>query len=197
MSKTKSTKAGKAVDRVNNSKPANKADGKKTFIEKIFKFVGVGLTCTIIDYSIYSLSVMVLFGGNVDMAWLATVISGTISTFAAYELHSHITWKQSDPGKYGIIKFFAWNAAQVVVIRPVLTFIMGLLTGFYEFAFMISDGIGLPFEYEFVESTGIFVLMTAVTMVINFLVYNRLIFGKSKSSDTTKKATISKSGQKN
>lgn len=149
-------------------------------MNKIFKFVGVGVTCTIIDYAVYSLAMMLLFGGDTNLAWLATVISGVVATFAAYEMHSHITWKTSDPGKYGIIKFFAWNILLVIAIRPALTFIMGLLTGLYQFAFMISDGIGLPFSYEFVESTGIFVLMIAVTMVLNFLFYNRIIFGTPK-----------------
>ena len=155
---------------------------RKVTAGKVFKFIGVGVACTIIDYVVYSLVVMLFFGGNTDQAWLATIISGIVATFAAYELHSHITWKTSDPGKYGIIKFFAWNALLVAAIRPALTFIFGLLTGFYQFAFMISDGINLPFSYEFVESTGIFVLMTVVTMILNFLFYNRIVFGKAKTN---------------
>ena len=152
-------------------------------MNKIFKFVGVGVACTIIDYALYSLLVMLFFNGDTSQAWLATIISGVVATFAAYELHSHITWKESDPGKFGIVKFFAWNALLVVAIRPALTFIFGLLTGFYQFAFMVSNGINLPFSYEFVESTGIFVLMTTVTMILNFLFYNRIVFGKKKAGE--------------
>ncbi len=159
---------------------------KNKKLAKILKFVGVGVACTIIDYTLYSLLVMLFFGGDTSRAWLATIVSGVVATFAAYELHSHITWKESDPGKFGIVKFFAWNALLVVAIRPALTFVLGLLTGFYQFAFMVSDGINLPFSYEFVESTGIFVLMTTVTMVLNFLFYNRIVFGKKKDEESNK-----------
>ena len=162
---------------------------EKVTANKIFKFVGVGIACTIVDYSIYSLMVMLFFGGDTSQAWLATIVSGVVATFAAYELHSHITWKTSDPGKYGIIKFFAWNALLVAAIRPALTFILGLLEGFYQFVFMISDGIHLPFSYEFVESTSLFVLMTAITMILNFLFYNRIVFGKAKVDDAPSKAS--------
>ena len=156
---------------------------ENTLINRILKFTGVGITCTIVDYALYSLFAVVIFGGNPNLYWLATMISGTVATFAAYMLHSHITWKERDPGKYGIVKFFAWNILLVIAIRPVLTFIFGILTGLYQFAFMITDGIGLPFSYEFVESTGIFVMMIAVTMVLNYLFYNRIIFGAVKTDE--------------
>ena len=161
----------------------SKSDNNKTMLNRILKFVGVGITCTIIDYALYSLFAVVIFGGDQNLYWLATIISGTISTLAGYELHSHITWKERDPGKYGIVKFFAWNILLVIAIRPVLTILFGFLTGLYQFAFMISDGIGLPFSYEFVESTGVFVLMIAVTMILNFLFYNRIIFGTAKPDE--------------
>ena len=161
----------------------SKSDNNKTMLNRILKFVGVGITCTIIDYALYSLFAVVIFGGDQNLYWLATIISGTISTLAGYELHSHITWKERDPGKYGIVKFFAWNILLVIAIRPVLTILFGFLTGLYQFAFMISDGIGLSFSYEFVESTGVFVLMIAVTMILNFLFYNRIIFGTAKPDE--------------
>lgn len=155
-------------------------------LNRILKFVGVGVACTIIDYALYSLFAVVIFGGNQNLYWLATIISGTVATFAAYELHSHITWKERDPGKYGIVKFFAWNIFLVIAIRPVLTILFGFLTGLYQFAFMIFDGVGLPFSYDFVESTGVFVLMIAVTMILNFLFYNRIIFGTAKSDEDSR-----------
>lgn len=147
---------------------------------KIFKFIGVGVAATLIDYAVYSLVVMVIFGGNTNFAWAGAVSSGVVATFAAFFMHSKITWKDKDPGKYGIIKFFAWNAFVVIAIRPVLTLFFGLLIGLYQFAFMIFDGVGVGFSYEFVESTGIYVLMTAVTMTLNFIFYDKIVFGKKK-----------------
>ena len=100
-------------------------------MNKIFKFVGVGITVTIIDYLVYSFVVMVLFGGNTDQVWLGSIISGAVATIAAYILHSKITWKGRDPGKYGILKFFGWNILLVAAIRPLFTLFFGLLDGLY------------------------------------------------------------------
>ena len=168
-------------------------------MNKIFKFVGVGITVTLIDYLVYSFVMMVLFGGNTDLVWLGSIISGVAGTIAAYILHSNITWRGRDPGKYGVLKFFGWNILLVAAIRPLLTLFFGLLDGLYEFAFMITDGIGIPFTFEFVESTGIYVLMTAVIMVLNFLFYDRVVFGEVKHKDNGKKKvnvdSVRKSGE--
>lgn len=146
-------------------------------MKRVFKFLGVGLTITVIEYIIYTLLMMVVFGGNVEMAPVATMISGTIATIVAFIMHSKITWRERNPGKYGIIKFFAWNILLVALIRPGLAAFFELLTGLYQFAFMIVEGIHLPFSYDFVESTGIYVLMTAVTMTLNFICYEKVVFG--------------------
>ncbi len=160
-------------------------------MNKIFKFIGVGLTVTLIDYLVYSFTMMVIFQGNTDLVWLDSITSGIAGTIAAYVLHSNITWRGRDPGKYGILKFFAWNALLVAVIRPGLTFIFGILDGLYEFAFMLTDGVGLPFTFEFVESTGIYILMTAVIMVLNFLFYDRVVFGTvNKKDDNNKEVDV-------
>lgn len=168
-------------------------------MNKIFKFVGVGITVTLIDYLVYSFVMMVLFGGNTDLVWLGSIISGIVGTIAAYILHSNITWRGRDPGKYGVLKFFGWNVLLVAAIRPLLTLFFGLLDGLYEFAFMVTDGIGIPFTFEFVESTGIYVLMTVVIMVLNFLFYDRVVFGEVKHKDNGKKKvnvdSVRKSGE--
>ena len=152
-------------------------------MNRILKFAGVGIITTIFDYALYSILVMVFFGGDTSKVALATIISGTAATFVAYFLHSKITWKERNPGKYGIIKFFLWNILLVIAIRPALTFVFGLMEGLYQFAFMISDGINLPFSYEFVNSTGIYVLMTIVTMTLNYLFYGRVVFGKTEKEE--------------
>ena len=155
---------------------ATKKDGDKQLGKRILKFIGVGLACTAVDYAVYAFCVMVLFGGNTDMAGVGTVISGTVATFAAFILHSKITWRTRNPGKLGIVKFFLWNAFVVIAVRPVLALFFGLFGGLYEFGFMIFGGLGMT--YEFVESTGIFGLVLAVTMVLNYVFYDRIVFGQ-------------------
>ena len=145
--------------------------------KRLFKYIVVGCTITLADFLIYTVLMAVVFSENVDMAGVASIISGVIATCVAYLLHGNITWKNRNPGKLGVVKFFAWNAFMVILLRPLMSFGFKSLTGLYQFAYMISSAIHLPFSYDFVENTGLFVLMTIVTMTLNFLCYDRVVFG--------------------
>lgn len=73
--------------------------------------------------------------------------------------------------------FFFWNGVCAVIISPLLTWLFSLMTPIYEFLFTLSKAIFLPFDYNFIESTFIFIFTTCVTMVLNYLFYDRLVFG--------------------
>ena len=115
------------------------------------------------------------------------MIAGIIATGAAYLMHSNITWKERDPGKFGIIKFFIWNILVMVCVRPLLTLVFRLLTGLYEWVFGTGVNIGINWDYNFVESTGIYGFMTIITMILNFTVYERLIFEKKPQKENKNK----------
>lgn len=159
-------------------------------MKRVFKFLGVGLTITVIEYIIYTLLVMVLFGGNTEIAPAATAISGAIAMVVAFLMHSKITWRERNPGKFGIVKFFAWNILLVALIRPGLAAFFELLTGLYQFGFMITSAIHLPFSYDFVESTGIYVLVTAVSMTLNFICYEKVVFGTKVKVEEKKRKEV-------
>ena len=110
----------------------------------------------------------------------ASTISALIATIVAYILHSRITWRARDPGRFGIIKFFLWNLALALAIRPFLAWTMGFLTIIYDFAYGISEWLHLPFTHEYVTSTGVFIFISIVTMVLNYFVYDALVFGRAK-----------------
>ncbi len=163
----------------------------------VLKYVGVGIGVTLIDFVTYSLLMALVFSENVDMVGVASVISGIVATFAAYLLHGNITWKTRDPGKFGIVKFFAWNAFMVILLRPLMSVVFKSFTGLYQFGYMISSVIHLPFEYDFVENTGIYLLMTVVTMILNFLCYDRVVFGSAdkKQREEINVEGVRKSGE--
>ncbi|MBR2864252.1 GtrA family protein [Candidatus Saccharibacteria bacterium] len=160
----------------------------KVVERRVLKFIGVGLSAALVDYVVYTFAHMVLFGGNTDLIPVAQIISLVFATIAAFFLHSNITWKDRDPGKSGIIKFFVWNLVVLLVLRSFLSWFFGLLTGLYEFAFSITSAIHLPFSREFVQGTGVFVLMNIVTMTINYFLYDNFIFGKEAKAATDKSA---------
>lgn len=139
-------------------------------------FAVVGICLTIINFATYTILARTIFDNN-ELLWLVLMISNIITTFAAYFLHSRITWKERRPTKLGIINFFAWNFATAIIISPLLTKIFQLLTPFYQFIFNISSDIGFSFDYKFIESTAVFGLVAAITMILNFLFYDRLVFG--------------------
>jgi len=158
------------------------------------KYLVFGLLNTGINYAIYEALALLVFKEE-NQLWIATLISGAISIFVGYFLHSHFTWKEREVGKKQLGKFFIWNVIMNLAVRPLLTSFFGLFGFLYRFAYDICQGIGINFSYEFVESTGNYVLMTAVVMVINFLVYDRFVFGKAKKAETTDEKTASKKSE--
>ncbi len=146
-------------------------------MERILKFAGVGVAATIADYLFYQIALHTFLQDNLAGA---AIFAGVLATFVAYIGHSNITWKTRDPGRFGIIKFFLWNAFVVILVRPVLVWLFELPVFLYEFAYWLCDAIHLPFGFDFVESTGVYVLMTAVTMVLNYIFYGRVVFGKEQ-----------------
>ena len=144
------------------------------------RYLIVGLSVTIFNYVLYTLLSNVIINNN-DFLWLSTLISTAITTIVAYILHSKITWKERNITKTAIYKFFIWNAILTVAIGPGRTQLFSLLTPLYDLAFNISSAINLPFTYEFVLTTGDFVLTSAVIMLINFLFYDKFVFGKDKA----------------
>ena len=143
------------------------------------RFIVVGLILTIINYILYAILANLIFN-NANLLWLSILISTTITTFLAYLLHSKITWKERPPHKTGIYRFFIWNFLIALAINPLLTQLFGYLTPLYEFAYNFSSSINLPFTFEFVQSTGAFCITTIITMILNFLFYDKFIFGKAK-----------------
>ncbi len=149
------------------------------------KYFVFGLLNTVINYGMYEVLALLVFKSE-NQLWIATLISGAISIFVGYYLHSQFTWKDRKIGKKQLGKFFIWNVVMNIAVRPLLTMLFGLFGFLYKFAFDICQSIGIGFSYEFVESTGNYVLMTAVVMVINYLVYDRFVFGESKKTVSEK-----------
>ncbi len=167
------------MDKAKKEKKHTKATDVKTS-KHAARYALVGITITIFNFSLYTVLARFVIKNN-SLLWLATLISTTISTFLAFILHSNITWKERDPGKIGIYKFFIWNLTMAIAIGPFLTWIFSLLKPIYDFAYGISSAIHLPFDYDFVQSTGTFVLAALITMILNFLFYDRFVFSKKNN----------------
>lgn len=157
-----------------------KTTGKKKQAGKYFIF---GVLNTAVSYGIYEVLALTVF--RAELLPLASLVSGVVGIFTGYYLHSRFTWQGREIGKVVLAKFFIWNAVTSTIIKPALTafFRLGVFGLLYKLAFDICQFIHIPFSYEFVESTGNFVLGTAVIMVINFLVYDRFVFGKKRGGE--------------
>ena len=142
-------------------------------------FVGVGVT--VFYYILYTLLSILIIKNN-DYLWLSAFIATVFATIVAYIAHSKITWKERTITKRSLIRFFIWNAILAVAINPGLTQLFSLLTPLYEFAYNIFQTLHIPFSYEFTLTTGAFVLTAIITMILNFLFYDRFVFGKTKSN---------------
>jgi putative flippase GtrA len=143
---------------------------------RVGKFAIIGAILTVVNYLLYTFLSQVIIKDN-NLLPLASFISTFFITFLAYFLHSKITWKERHPNRASIVKFFIWNFLLAIIICPFLTWLFSNMKLFYELAFNISNTINLQFEYDFIESTGAFCFTTAVTMVLNYLFYDKFVFG--------------------
>ena len=150
--------------------------------KRVSKFIIIGIVLTIFNFVVYTFLARVIFNNN-ELLWIDSIISYALATFLAYYLHSKITWKEHNPGKSGIIKFFIWNIITAAAISPFFTWIFGLLTPLYEFIYNIFTAIHLPFDYDFIVSTGVFGLTACVTMILNYLFYDKLVFGEKNAKN--------------
>lgn len=150
------------------------------------KFVIVGIILTLANFALYTFLAHKIMNTN-ELLWLDSLISYLLTTFLAYFMHSRITWKEHRPSQLGIINFFLWNIITALLISPFFTWLFQLITPFYEFIFNVSTAIHLPLNFNFVESTGVFILTTCVTMIINYFFYDKLVFGTTKPAITNTK----------
>ena len=164
------------------TKPEKHTKSTKTTV-RVGKFAIIGAILAVFNFIIYTFLARVIFNTN-ELLWLDSIISYALATILAYILHSKITWKERHITKRGIFMFFLWNGITALAISPFFTWLFGFIKPVYHFAHSISSAINLPFDYEFIESTGIFGFTTCVTMILNYLFYDKLVFGDSHMSQT-------------
>ena len=144
------------------------------------RYLFIGITIAIFNYVFYAILANLIINSN-NLIWLSTLIATTVTTILAYILHSKITWKERGVTKSAKYKFFIWNAVLAIAVGPTLTQLFSLITPLYEFAYNIFQSLNIPFSYDFTLTTGAFILTSIITMILNFLFYDRFVFGKPKN----------------
>lgn len=141
-------------------------------------YVMVGVTVTLINYVMY-LTLAPIFG---DSDWRTVAGAGFIAVITALILHSRLTWRKRQTSRLAVVEFLVYNLFLITVLQPALMwfFNQSFWNWLYDFAFWLTDWVGWP--VEFVRRTGIFGLTAAITMVVNFLVYDRIVFSKKLSA---------------
>lgn len=177
-----------------NSEKTSSTD-KDVSASRILKFAGVGFVAAVIDYAVYEVCILTFLSSLDFKQPLAIVIAGAVSTIAAFFLHSNITWKERDPGKFGVIKFFIWNILIIEILRPQLTVLFDLefFHNLYQFVYMVLGQMPLLSSYAFVSSTTSYVLITAITMTLNFIFYEKFVFGSKKQGKKVDVKSVGKS----
>lgn len=143
----------------------------------VTKYTIVGISIALFNFCTYTLIARVFINNN-DFLFVSSIISTSLSVILAYILHSKITWKERKPTKKGIAGFFIWNAFCALVVGPVMTWFFGLFKWLYEFGYNLCNAIHIPLDYNFIESTGIFVLVSIVSMILNYLFYDKFVFNE-------------------
>ena len=164
------------MDKKQQNLPPHKTNNSTT--QKVSRYFVVGIVLLIFNYSLYT--IIASFINNPDSLWLSSFIANTFTIILAFILHSRITWKAKHITIITQLKFFIWNIITAQIIGPFLTQVFRLLTPVYNFAYNISTAIHLPFTYSYIQATGAFVFTSIISMIINYLFYDRFVFGQSK-----------------
>lgn len=146
------------------------------------RYLIVGISLTLFNYGLYSILSNLIIKNN-DFLWAATLISTLVTTLVAYLAHSKITWKERNITKTAKYKFFIWNLILAFAVGPWITQLFSLFTPVYELAYNIFQNMHINFSYDFVQSTGAFVFTGIVTMILNFLFYDKFVFGKKTKKE--------------
>ncbi len=154
---------------------------EKTGAKKFGSFFVLGVITTLIELIFYTISARII--NNNDLLPVSALIGGIIGTVFAFFLNSRLIWKNSKVTKREISIFFIYNIGKTFTLKTFFTWVFGLIKPVYEFAFSISSGLGLPFDYDFVESTGVFAFTALVCMTITYFTYDKIVF-KNKNDDT-------------
>ena len=141
------------------------------------RYLIVGISITIFNYGLYTILSNLIIKNN-DFLWASTLISTLVTTLVAYLAHSKITWKERNITKTAKYKFFIWNLMFAFAIGPWITQLFSFFTPAYDLAYNIFQNMHINFSYDFVQSTGAFVFTGIVTMILNFLFYDKFVFGK-------------------
>lgn len=161
-------KSAKETNDVQNSKHAT-------------RYLIIGTCLALFNYGFYAVLANLIIKNN-NLIWLSTFIATAATTILAYILHSKITWKERPISKTAIYKFFIWNIILTVAVGPVLTQLFSFITPLYDWAYGIIQALQIPFSYDFVLTTGAFILTTAVVTIMNFFLYDKFVFGKSSKT---------------
>ena len=146
-------------------------------MKKFSKFFGIGIITTLIEFIAYTIVARCISN---NYLWLATLIGGIVGVISSFVLNTKFVWKDSKAGKSEALGVFGYGMIKTFVIKEFFTFIYGLITPIYELAFQISSAIKLPFDYDFIESTGVFGFTALSTMFITYFIYDKFIFNKKK-----------------
>lgn len=147
--------------------------------QHVSRYIIIGIIITLFSFALYSILANLLIRNN-NFLWLSTLIGTTAATILAYILHSKITWKERPISKTAKYKFFIWNFFCAFILSPLLTQLFSFISPLYVFAYNLSSALHLPFTYDFVLTTGAFVLTSCVTMFLNFTFYDKFVFGQPK-----------------
>ena len=179
----KTPKMSICYNNIVNHKQQGRPQSEQSTPLRVSKFAIIGIILALFNFLIYTFLARVIFNNN-ELLWLDSIISYALATVLAYILHSRITWQERPITTHGVVMFFVWNGITAIAISPFFTWLFTLITPFYEFIYQISLAIHLPFDYNFIESTTIFIIVNAITMILNYLFYDRLVFGKTKSKES-------------
>lgn len=144
------------------------------------RFASVGAMNTIIDFSILNLLV---FGAGIPRI-PANLVSATVAMTFSFLANRRFVFKSNNRGRKQVIQFVLVTVTGLYVVQTIVIYgLTELWVWPLESLYDLISGLDIAqdISQNFVITNGAKVVATAMTMIWNFVLYQRLVFAKAET----------------
>ncbi len=153
---------------------------QKAWNRSFVRFATVGVFNTAVDFIVLNILV---FGFSLDKL-LANIISVSIAMIVSYALNYRIVFRNTDAG-HGkkLVLFVAITVFGLFILQNLIIYLfVHTLTGPANLVSDILNTVGINVSKDFILLNTAKVFATIATMIWNFTMYRKFVFGPAKAA---------------
>ena len=157
---------------------------KSVIRHRLFRFGLIGVWNTIFDFIVFNILLTVTAGSFLGSArpYVCNIISASLAAVLSFELNKRFVFQPTaEPPKYYRVYFVLIVLSGIFILQNAVIFVVEHFGGgVASFASTILENIGISLDKVVVQHNLAKILATSLTMIWNFVLFNKVIF-KNKS----------------